>query len=483
MSRSCVIFGGSFNPPGLHHYLVAQLLLDHFDEVVIVPCGPRGNDKPTTDDVDPVHRAAMVDLTFGPLADTKRLRIDLFDLEQGTFTRTHDLQRRYAADGANVWHYVGSDLISGGASGSSAIQRTWFRGTELWHELQFAIGLRPGHQLVEADLPPKRKLLRAELGLDKPLSSSIIRRTIFDRQPFAAMVRSEVLPYVTRWDLYRGKPPRRRAWLAWSDAGHTGRPFYTVDDYRDNPAAAEFGDRLRLHSSYLGTGGYETRLVCGGDGTMLQSIRKNWRERLPFIGANFGRVGFLLNDTTLLNQPEWPQPMVIYRLPILHVEIEKLDGSIVTELAFNEAWLKCGNEGQSAWIDTMVDLGDGHVERIQLRGDGVLLASPGGSTAYARVAGAQPLPPDAPLLTLVGLVTEPTWFKPAALPLETVVTFTNAGDVAKRPVVAFVDGQKINGAIRQMTVRTSRIAQAELAFFPQESWARKVAHLQFSMQS
>lgn len=483
MPISRVIFGGSFNPPGLHHYMVARILQDHFNKVIVVPCGPRGNDKPSTDDVDPVHRAAMVDLTFGSLTDTSRVEVDLFDLEGGTFTRTHDLQQRYSVDGTDVWHYVGSDLIAGGATGQSAIQRTWYRGSELWHELQFAVGLRPGHRLTEADLPPKHKLINIDVPIDKPLSSSIIRRAIFDRQPYTEMVRGGVAPYIARWDLYRGKPPRRKAWLVWPRAGHAGRPFYTVDDYRDNPAAAEFGDSLRQHSSYQYPRCYETRVVCGGDGTMLRSIRNYWRERLPFIGANFGTRGFLLNDPALLRETEWQQPMVIYRLPMLHVEIEKLDGSIVTELAFNDAWLKCGNPGQSAWINTDVNLGDGHMEHIQFCGDGALLAGPGGSTAYAMIAGAQPLPPDAPLLTLVGLITKPTWFRPAALPLDAEVTFTNAGDTTKRPLIGFIDGQVTDSAIRRMSVRTSRIAQAELAFFPSENWARKVAHVQFSMQS
>ncbi len=52
-----------------------------------MPCGPRP-DKPTTNDVAPVARAAMVDMTFGDLAG---VRVELFDLEQASFTRTHDL--------------------------------------------------------------------------------------------------------------------------------------------------------------------------------------------------------------------------------------------------------------------------------------------------------------------------------------------------------------------------------------------------------
>ena len=63
------LFGGSFNPPGLHHRQIAETLARHFDEVIVIPCGPRP-DKPITNDVEPIHRAALADLTFARLART-----------------------------------------------------------------------------------------------------------------------------------------------------------------------------------------------------------------------------------------------------------------------------------------------------------------------------------------------------------------------------------------------------------------------------
>ena len=115
-----------------------QELRKHFDRVIVVPCGPRP-DKPS--DVDPVYRAAMADLAFRGIDGVE---VDLFDLEQATFTRTHELNRLYA-DRGEVWHVVGSDLIAGGRSGGSSIHRNWQHGRELWGELNFAVVSRPGH--------------------------------------------------------------------------------------------------------------------------------------------------------------------------------------------------------------------------------------------------------------------------------------------------------------------------------------------------
>ena len=56
------VFGGSFDPPGLHHRRIVEEVRKHFDSVVVVPCGPRP-DKQL--DIEPIHRAALADLTFG----------------------------------------------------------------------------------------------------------------------------------------------------------------------------------------------------------------------------------------------------------------------------------------------------------------------------------------------------------------------------------------------------------------------------------
>ena len=129
MPKRIAVFGGSFNPPGLHHRNLAAELTRHFDEVIIVPCGPRP-DKPTNNDVDPIHRAIMNDIAF---RDIEGVRLELFDLEHSTFTKTHELDEMFAPEG-EVWHVVGSDLVRGGADGASFVHKVWENGAELWNK-------------------------------------------------------------------------------------------------------------------------------------------------------------------------------------------------------------------------------------------------------------------------------------------------------------------------------------------------------------
>src|SRR5580700_1387682 len=127
MAHRIAVYGGTFSPPGLHHRKIAQELIRHFDQVMVVPCGPRP-DKPC--DVEPVYRAAMTDLAFRGL---DRVNVELFDLEQATFTRNCELQGRFAKHG-EVWHVVGTDLISDGRKQQSFIHRVWHNGPNLWRD-------------------------------------------------------------------------------------------------------------------------------------------------------------------------------------------------------------------------------------------------------------------------------------------------------------------------------------------------------------
>src|SRR5271168_2637611 len=98
MGQRIAVFGGSFNPPGRHHRLMAELLAKDFNKVLVVPCGLRP-DKATTQDIDPIRRAALVELAF---RDVPKVKIDNSDLEHRVFTRTHELQRRYEPHG-ELW--------------------------------------------------------------------------------------------------------------------------------------------------------------------------------------------------------------------------------------------------------------------------------------------------------------------------------------------------------------------------------------------
>ena len=81
MRPQIAIFGGSFNPPGLHHRQIVEVMSREFDSVIVVPCGPRP-DKETVNDVDPVHRAALADIAFRGI---DRVQVELFDLNRPLF--------------------------------------------------------------------------------------------------------------------------------------------------------------------------------------------------------------------------------------------------------------------------------------------------------------------------------------------------------------------------------------------------------------
>ena len=122
MSQQIVIFGGSFNPPGLHHRRIAQALAEQFDLVIIVPCGPRP-DKQSSNDVDPIFRATLASICFAGLP---RVEVDLADLEQAAFSHTGEIDARYAARG-DVWHLVSADMVTDGAAGDSFIHKVLAR--------------------------------------------------------------------------------------------------------------------------------------------------------------------------------------------------------------------------------------------------------------------------------------------------------------------------------------------------------------------
>ena len=457
MPQTLAVFGGSFSPPGLHHRAIVAELARHFDAVLVVPCGPRP-DKPSTSEVDPVYRAALADVAFGGLP---RVEVDLFDLELATFTRTHELQARYAPRG-EVWHVVGADLVTGGGEGRSFVHTHWERGAELWQTLNFAVLQRPGHELGPGDLPPRHRLIGGRLDG----SSQAIRELLFRREPVDGLVAPDVRDYIERHRLYRAVLPARTARIRLDEP----RLLLEVADL--NPRACAWAERFRR---YERPDDPNCVLVIGGDGTMLRAIQKHWRRRVPFYGINAGHVGFLMNtaEDALAEFP--PAELVARQMPMLYVEMLARDGTWRTGLSFNDAWVE-RSTGQSAWLRVVVD------EQVRLEKvvcDGVLTSTAAGSTAYAMSMGATPLLADTPAWLLVGSnVMQPlTWKTGALLSLDATVDVTSL-DPVKRPLNGYLHGV-LMGEVTAMRVRISRIAAAELAFDPHHDLAEKIAAIQF----
>lgn len=466
MPRRIALFGGSFNPPGLHHRKIAERLATHFDEVRVIPCGPRP-DKPEVSSVPSTCRAALCDITFEGIPNVV---VDLFDLEQETFTRNYALEAKFSAQG-EVWHVVGADWLTGGAHGKSSIQTGWEKGDQLWHSSHFAVLTRPGHPLNPADLPPNHQLI--DLHIEG--ASTDIREILLHGNDASHLLTPRTASYIQRYGFYRGNNP-----ASWSRG--------TLADYAALLYADAANDKAQAWANELGGYADEANpqyiLTLGGDGTMLRAIREHWRRRLPFFGINAGTLGFLMNAPQAVLDMSFPPTEVIFRqLPLLYVEIEDDQGNKTTTYAFNDAWLE-RSSSQSAWLEVAVN----DVTRIEkLVSDGILVSTAAGSTAYARSMGAFPLLADTPAWLLVGSnVQEPAHWKTALLSHDSSIKVTSQS-TDKRPVTAYADGRPVpwhaegepQRNVVSLQARLSRAATVELVFLASHDMAEKIAAIQF----
>jgi NAD+ kinase len=156
-------------------------------------------------------------------------------------------------------------------------------------------------------------------------------------------------------------------------------------------------------------------IIVGGDGTMLHVARELTDRVLPVVGVNLGRLGFLtdipascmLRDIDHILDGDF---RVEHRM-MLDVEVTRDGTSVYTDFGLNDIVLSKGEIARLIESDTFVD--DEFVTRT--RGDGVVIATPTGSTAYALSAGGPILEPTLPAIALVPICPHTLTHRPLVL--------------------------------------------------------------------
>ena len=179
------------------------------------------------------------------------------------------------------------------------------------------------------------------------------------------------------------------------------------------PHSAAIEASLREMRAFLGKRGCEVlaegetqadlAIVIGGDGTMLAAARNLVRHRVPLVGINQGRVGFM----TDIGRDDMQRGIgailegkyTLEERALLDAEILRDGKSILRTIALNEAVVGKGSQGRLIEFDLSLD---GEFV-YTLRADGMIVATPTGSTAYALSAQGPILHPAVPALALVPL--------------------------------------------------------------------------------
>jgi NAD+ kinase len=169
----------------------------------------------------------------------------------------------------------------------------------------------------------------------------------------------------------------------------------------EKETAAELGAR-GLDYEALGARA-DLAVVIGGDGTMLAAARNLVRYRVPVVGVNLGRVGFMTDighrDMARGLGAILDGKYAMEERTLLDAEIVRGSESLMSTLALNEAVVGKGSQGRLIEFDLSID-----GEFIYtLRADGMIVATPTGSTAYALSAQGPILHPAVPALALVPL--------------------------------------------------------------------------------
>ena len=176
-------------------------------------------------------------------------------------------------------------------------------------------------------------------------------------------------------------------------------------------------------------------VALGGDGLMLQVLHKTMEWQKPIYGINRGTVGFLMNEyaeDALHERLAKAEPSVIHPLVMT---TGCVDGSRATARAINEVYM-WRQSYQAAKLRVLVD----HKERMaELIADGLMVATPAGSTAYNLSANGPILPLNAPLLALTPISAfRPRRWRGALLPDRAAVR-VEVLEAEKRPVAATAD--------------------------------------------
>ena len=233
---------------------------------------------------------------------------------------------------------------------------------------------------------------------------------------------------------------------------------------------------LDLHSRYGDVAPEKAQVVValGGDGFMLETLHRFVDKRLPIYGMHRGSVGFLMNTYDAAGLIERLAQAVPVELHPLEMLARDRGGREQRAIAFNEvSLLRQGRQAAKLRISV-----DGVLRLDELLSDGVLVATPVGSTAYNLSAHGPIIPLGTEILALTPISAfRPRRWRGALLPRSARVRF-EVLEWEKRPVSATADFTEARD-VTAVEVRETREISQTILFDPEHNLEERVLKEQF----
>ena len=242
--------------------------------------------------------------------------------------------------------------------------------------------------------------------------------------------------------------------------------------------AAQAADvMLRERYAFVAPEEADLIVALGGDGFMLHTLHEMLgRGRVcPVFGMNRGTVGFLMNEWRIEGLVERLGRAKAFSVAPLEMTATGVSGARVRHHAINEVSL-LRETRQTAWIEVSVN---GRVVLPELTCDGVLVATPAGSSAYNLSAGGPILPLQARMLALTPISPfRPRRWSGALLPEDTAISL-RVLEPESRTVSAVADQFEVRD-VAKVDISLDRGRSLTLLFDPEHALDERIALEQFA---